>query len=76
MSLIAHYTDPNMMTPERLDQLKDDYAWMIVDGMDMKTLCQFAVETIVENMKDWDYDDMKEDITDTCGEEVWEDLIE
>ena len=76
MSLITHFTDPNMMTPERLDQLKDDYAWMIVDGMDMKTLCQFAAETIVENMKDWDYDDMKEDITDMCGEEVWEDLIE
>jgi hypothetical protein len=65
-----------MMTPERLDQLKDDYAWMIVDGMDMKTLCQFAAENIVENMKDWDYNDMKEDITDMCGEEVWEDLIE
>ena len=53
-----------MMTTSKLDQLKLNYAEMIVDGMDMNTLITFAVESIEHNMKDWDEEDVKSEILD------------
>ena len=72
MSFIAHYTDPMTLTPTQLENLKSDYAWQIVDGMDLKTLCQWAAEQIEANMKDYDETDLQEEISDMMGEDVWE----
>ena len=63
-----------MITTERLDQLKDDYAWMIVDDMDLKTLCHIAAQAIADNIKDYDYNDLREEIIDCYGEEIWTDM--
>jgi hypothetical protein len=59
----------------KLDQLKLNYAEMIVDGMDMDTLITFAVESIEENIKDWDEDDVKSEILDLYDEETLEGLM-
>ena len=61
---------------QQLDQLKLNYAEMIVDGMDMNTLITFAVESIEQNMKDWDEEDVKSEILDLYDEETWESLQE
>ena len=74
MSFIAHYTDSMTLTPQQLENLKSDYAWQIVDGMDLKTLCQWAAEQIEANMKDYDETDLQEEISDMMGEDVWEDM--
>ena len=60
------------LTPQQLDNLKSDYAWQIVDGMDLKTLCQWAAEQIEANMVEYDENDLKEEISDMMGEDVWE----
>ena len=39
------------MTPEQRDKLIDDYAWEIVDGMDIKDLCRMAAEQIASNFE-------------------------
>jgi hypothetical protein len=39
------------MTPEQRDELIDNYAWEIVDGMDVKDLCRMAAEQIASNME-------------------------
>lgn len=39
------------MTPEQRDKLIDDYAWAIVDGMDIKDLCVMAAEQIAASME-------------------------
>ena len=75
MSFISFPTDPNVMNAKQLDHLKANYANLIVDGMDMKTLEQFAVEMIEQNMKDWDEDDVKSEILDYYGEETLMDLM-
>ena len=62
------------MSQEKLDQIKKEYAQMVVEGMDMKLLIEFAEDTILENIKNYDYEDMKEEIEDIAGEEVWADL--
>ena len=64
------------MNDEQLDKLKDDYAYLIVDGMDMKTLITFAVETIAQNMETWTEEEVKEEIVDLYDEETLNDLME
>ena len=63
-----------LMSEQKLDQIKRSYAEMIVEGMDMKLLIEFAEDSILQNIKDYDYEDMKEEIEDIAGEEVWADL--
>tara|TARA_Y100000004_G_scaffold7960_1_gene8880 strand:- start:717 stop:983 length:267 start_codon:yes stop_codon:yes gene_type:complete len=64
------------MTPEQLEKAKDNYANLIVDGMDMDDLWTFAVETLLHNMEMWDEQDLKEEVLDLYDEEIWEDLTE
>ena len=63
------------MTLNQIDQLKNAYAEMIVEGMDMKSLITFAVESIEQNLKDYDLDDIKEEIIDCYGEDVLSDML-
>lgn len=64
------------MTPDELDKAKENYANLIVDGMDMDDLWTFAVEGIIHNMEMWDEQDLKEEVLDLYDEEVWQDLKE
>ena len=75
MSFISFPTDPNIMNAEQLDQFKTNYAEMVVEGMDMDSLITLAVESIEQNIKDWDEDDMKSEILDYYGEETLEGLL-
>ena len=63
------------MTEEQLDKLKDDYAYHIVDGMDMKTLITFAVESIAQNMETWNEQEVKSEILDLYDQETLDDLL-
>ena len=63
------------MTINQIDQLKSAYAEMIVEGMDMNSLITFAVESIEQNLKDYDLNDIKEEIIDCYGEDVLSDML-
>ena len=63
------------MNNDQLDKLKEDYANLIVDGMDMNTLITFAVETIIHNMEMWDEEDVKGEIVELYAEETLNDLL-
>lgn len=63
------------LTTEQLNELKYNYAEMIVDDMDIQTLCQLAVEMIEQNMKDYDEDDVIAEIIDLYGEETASSLM-
>ena len=39
------------MTPEERDKLIDDYAWRVVDYMDIKDLCRIVAEMIVHDLE-------------------------
>jgi len=62
------------MTITQLEQVKRSYAEMIVEHMDMKVLIEFAEDSIVENLKGYEMEDLKEEISDCYGEEIWQDL--
>ena len=63
------------MNRDQLDQLKANYASLIVDGMDMKTLEIFAMEMVEQNMTHWNEEDVKGEILDYYGEETLMDLM-
>ena len=63
------------MNSKQLDQLKFEYAEMIVEGMDMNSLITFAVESIEQNLKDYTIEDLKGEVTDCYGEETWMDMM-
>tara|TARA_B100000902_G_C26913762_1_gene718201 strand:+ start:387 stop:650 length:264 start_codon:yes stop_codon:yes gene_type:complete len=63
------------MNTKQFDQLKLQYAEMIVEGMDMNSLITFAVESIEQNLKDYTVDDLREEVTDCYGEETWMDMM-
>jgi len=57
-----------------LENLKNAYATMIVDGMDMDSLIILAVESIEQNLQNYDVNDLKEEVCDIYGEETWADM--
>ena len=64
----------NQLDQIELDQLKRSYAQMIVEGMDMDMLVEMAEDSIVEQVKNYEYEDLKEEISDMYGEDVWSSL--
>ena len=64
------------MNDDQLDKLRDNYAYLIVDGMDMDSLVTFAVETIAHNLETWTEDEIKGEILDHYGDETLNDLME
>jgi hypothetical protein len=75
MSFVSFPTDPNIMNDSELLQLKENYANMIIDGMDMDSLCQMAFDLLLDAYKDCTEDDMKEEIVDLYDEEMLESLM-
>jgi|TARA_R100000084_G_scaffold85920_1_gene40709 hypothetical protein len=65
----------NKMNDKQLEQFKLNYAELIVDGMDMDSLVTFAIESIEQNIKDWDENDVKSEILDYYDEETLMDLM-
>ena len=59
---------------QQLDKLKRSYAQMIVEGMDMDMLIEIAEDSIVEQVKNYEYEDLKVEIIDIYGEDVWSSL--
>ena len=75
MSFVSFPTDPNIMNDSELLQLKENYANMIIDGMDMDSLCQFAFDMLMDNLKDLNEEDMKQEVTSIYDEEMLQDLM-
>jgi hypothetical protein len=75
MSFVSHSTDPNIMTSDQLNQLKENYVNFIIDGMDIDSLVQYASEQLIEYFKDFDEDELKAEIVDLCGDDILSDLL-
>ena len=74
MSFVSNFTAPNM-TDEQLNQLKENYCEMIIDGMDMDTLCQLAYDLLMDAYKESTEEDLREEILDLYDEEMMESLM-
>jgi len=75
MSFVSFPTDPNIMNNEQLNQLKENYANMIVEGMDMDDLCQMCFDMLMDAYHDFSENDIKEEVIELYDEEVLESLM-
>ena len=75
MSFVSFPTDPNIMNNEQLNQLKENYANMIVDGMDLDDMYQMCFDMLMDAYKDCTEEEIKEEIVDLYDEEVLESLM-
>ena len=63
------------MNDSELFALKENYANMIIDGMDVDSLAQIAYDLLLDAYKDCSEDEIKEEIVDLYDEEVLEGLM-
>ena len=75
MSFVSFPTDPNIMNDSELLQLKENYANMIVDGMDLDDMYQMCYDMLMDAYQDCSEDEMKEEILNDYDEEVLEGLM-
>jgi len=75
MSFVSFPTDPNIMNNEQLNQLKENYANMIVEGMDMDDLCQMCFDMLMDAYQDCTEDDIKGEVIELYDEEMLESLM-
>lgn len=80
MSLIKTHIHNQMMTEmnltkSQLDTLKGKYCEMIIDGMDMDTLCQLAYDLLMDSYESCSEQELKEEILDLYDEEMLNDLM-
>ena len=75
MSFVSNFTNQTMNESD-LFTLKENYVNMIIDGMDIDTLAQFAYDSIMDNLKDYEEKDIEAEIIDLYGEETYNDLAD
>jgi len=66
---------PMSLTNTQIDKLKREYATLMMDSMDYKSMEQFVFDTIYDNLEMAKEDELKEDIKDLCGDDVLIDLL-
>ena len=63
------------LTFAQFDQLKREYATLMLDSMDYKSMEQFVFDTIYDNLEMAKEDELKEDIKDLCGDNTLTNLL-
>ena len=76
MISLPNPTNKMTLSQEQLSQLIQLYAEQVVDSMDVRDLCAFAIDTICDNMDGMSESDVLQEIRDLYDEEVLNDLLE
>lgn len=64
-----------MLTKLQLEELISNYAEFIVDGMDYKTLEQYACDMIAQSFENYTPQELYDEIVECYDQEVWEHLL-
>tara|TARA_R100000479_G_scaffold46480_2_gene21460 strand:- start:146 stop:349 length:204 start_codon:yes stop_codon:yes gene_type:complete len=62
------------MNDEQLSNLKDNYAELIVDGLDHKDMYRIVFDYLRSEIESSNEDELKEEIVDMYGEDKWDEL--
>ena len=63
------------MDPIDLSQLKQNYVDLIIDGMDVETLCELAFDALSTTYDDYSEEQIVGEIKECYGEVTLEDLM-
>tara|TARA_B100000965_G_scaffold14494_1_gene10894 strand:- start:13898 stop:14155 length:258 start_codon:yes stop_codon:yes gene_type:complete len=64
-----------LLNQDQLDGVIDQFAELIVDGMDMKTLCQYVYDDLVDYYSDLTQDELQDFIV-SHDEGLWDELVD
>ncbi len=64
-----------MLNDAQFDQLKREYAMLMMESMDFKSMEQFVFDTIYDNLEMARENELKEDIKDMYGNDTLIDLL-
>ncbi len=64
------------LTLEQFELLTENYAQLIVDGMDLHSLEQFAYETIIDNLQSRNEGDILDEIEIVYDNDIINDLLD
>ena len=74
MSLIKTYLHTLQMNNLHLEKIKDQYAEMVIDGMDYKTMERLVYDMIRGDMDSSTEEEIKEEIINFYDVEKWEEM--
>ena len=63
------------LTDSQLEQLKEQYCELIVDGMDYKSMEQYIFDNMMEYFSKLTVDELEEEVYNH-DEELWEELVD
>ena len=63
------------MNNDQLSTLREDYVNLIIDGMDMESLCQLAYDALSTTYEEYSEDEIKGEIVEFYGEETLNNLL-
>ena len=64
-----------LLNQDQLDGVIDQFAELIVDGMDLKTLCQYVYDDLVDYYSDLTQDELQDFIV-SHDEGLWDELVD
>ena len=76
MISLPNPTNKMTLTKDQLRSLIEAYAHDVVDGMDVRDLCAFAIDTMIDNMDGMSEKDLLEELGHYYDEDVLNDLLE
>ena len=63
------------ITSKQHNEIAEQFAELVVDGMDMKTLVQYVYDDLIEYYEKCDQEELKEQI-DNYDEDLYDELLE
>jgi len=64
------------LSKDQLSKLVLMYAERVVDNMDIRDLCAFAVDTIVDNMDDYNESELMEELSHYYDDDELQEMVE
>jgi hypothetical protein len=64
------------LSSDQLSKLVQLYAERVVDSMDVRDLCAFAIDTICDNMHDYNESELMEELSHYYEEDELNELVE
>ena len=76
MIALPNPTSKMTLTQDQLSKLTLMYAERVVDNMDVRDLCAFAIDTICDNMTDYNESELMEELSHYYDDDELQEMIE
>ena len=76
MISLPNPTNKMTLTQDQLSKIVQLYAERVVDSMDVRDLCAFAIDTICDNMIDYNESELMGELSDYYDDDELQELVE